>query len=433
MKTPSYPKILLSVLPDILLFLAVILIPWQARWIYGVALIDHSPYEYGMMSVYLGSIVLVIALAVHAIPKLDTKVVVGAGALLLWLLLRATPASALGLNFLGLMVIAAGYVLLAHGVSHRKLLYALITGGVVQAVIAWWQFAAQVIHASTILGVAFHDPSRLGDSVVIIDTMRYLRAYGLLPHPNMLAGYLALAGAACLVVLAEARMKEHIGLRTVFLGALFVIASGLLLTFSRAGIIALALFSLISMYLLIRKGHRQQQLIVGRAVVSLVVMFFAANIMFGNVYLQRFHVASNATAETTRLETISDTERFGGYYEAAQLLDPTTVLVGVGLNHYVPSLARVVPGKPIYSYQPVHNIFLLALIEIGLVGCILLGYFIFVIFKKTLYGRKDMEHYLLFSMIGMLLVLGLADHYLWSSYFGQSLWWLTVGLAVSKK
>jgi O-antigen ligase len=99
-------------------------------------------------------------------------------------------------------------------------------------------------------------------------------------------------------------------------------------------------------------------------------------------------------------------------------------LLGVGLGNFLVKLPEVLPSRMIYFLQPVHNIYLLVLSEIGVVGIGLLlfmvGYFVkheSGIPSTSLragmnHGKKQntslfIIHYSLFTI----LLLGFVDHY----------------------
>ena len=75
--------------------------------------------------------------------------------------------------------------------------------------------------------------------------------------------------------------------------------------------------------------------------------------------------------------------------------------------------------------QPLHNWFLLAWAEFGLVGVLMLLALAYFYLKNNFVKNKNKIY--LSSFMIVLFVLGLFDHYFWTSWTG----WLMVGLVVS--
>ena len=81
--------------------------------------------------------------------------------------------------------------------NRRYLVGSFLISAIIQAFLGIWQFFTQSSFASKWLGMALHDASDLGTSVIqIIGSdgfwQRWLRAYGGLDHPNILGGLLGI-------------------------------------------------------------------------------------------------------------------------------------------------------------------------------------------------------------------------------------------------
>ena len=130
-------------------------------------------------------------------------------------------------------------------------------------------------------------------------------------------------------------------------------------------------------------------------------------------------------ASSSRLEQRSVSERVRGYSDAWQVFTHYPLL-GTGMQNYTVALSKINPGQPNYTYQPVHNTFLLLFLELGILGTAV----VFFVFKKRL---KQFFHYLFneaspltVAMLAMFVVFGLLDHYLWSLHGGLFLWILLI-------
>ncbi|MBI4090531.1 MAG: hypothetical protein HY422_00740 [Candidatus Komeilibacteria bacterium] len=425
---------------DLFAFLAIILLPWQARWILAYRTIDGQPYEYGTIGIYAGSVVVVAAIFLlwhsrQAHPRMTWPAKVFFG----WLLLSSLFANdaVLALWNLGLAVIAFGYFVIASSWERAKVIGALIAAGVAQAVIAWLQFIDQRVIASTFLGVAEHTPWVLGQSVVIIHGQRILRAYGLLPHPNMLAGILAVS--LMLVVyrfIRNERLDPAVRSQAVRqkLEVLFLLLlSALLITFSRSALVSVLVIGFGWFAVALATGRLPQIRGLGRLFLLGLLLFLVFTSIAGGIWLERFGIVP-VSGEQRRLETLSTSERLLSFHEAEVVLKPRTLGIGLGLGSFVPALAEAIPRLPVYVYQPVHAVPIMALLEIGVLGTAFLIWFLYSLLPKGIIrrGAHDILKLYPVSLVAVLLVIGLFDHYLWTSYFGQSLWWVVFGAAVSR-
>lgn len=423
--------------------LAILLLPWQARWIYSYQLLNGQPYEYGTLSVYASSLILIIAVALTMRAQ-QWRIRLGRSAWILvaWLLfvVMVQIDIAVGFHTLSIAILGFGYFLLARYTKPRVVLASIMISGVVQALVAWYYFIAQYIPASTILGVAEHTATALGQSVVMINDTRILRAYGLMPHPNILGGFLVIAFAYAVHAYIQQTKERNARYRwrtwVLQLYASIFIFSGILITFSRAALVSAALLLvgwgvyafLVDEKMLVRS--------VGRIGVSVLALFLVFNLLAGGIWMQRFGVVlgSEQNTEQVRLEQISADERIASFHQAAVLLQPGTLVKGVGLGGFVPTLARAFPDLDVYRYQPTHNAFMLMVLEVGVIGAGLYLWFIVRLMTDTWRDRKrSIDWQYLFSIIGIIAFMGFFDHFLWTQYVGQSLWWLVVGIAAYRR
>jgi O-antigen ligase len=130
-----------------------------------------------------------------------------------------------------------------------------------------------------------------------------------------------------------------------------------------------------------------------------------------------------------RVEAISIEERASQYqtFPSVFALNPLT---GVGPGAYVFALERISKGQPSWSYQPMHNVFLLILAELGTVGFGAFGYFLFEIGRVVFAYRKTTGGIFAVSFFMALLILGSFDHYLFSLWPGLALLVLVLALCM---
>ncbi|MBN1402393.1 MAG: O-antigen ligase family protein [Anaerolineae bacterium] len=241
----------------------------------------------------------------------------------------------------------------------------LLQGGVAVAQATW-----QRSIGLQWLGEAVLDPQAQGVSVVQSMGQRWLRAHGLMAHPNILGGYLAL-----MICVLAGLYLDHLGdsrrraWRIGVGGSIAVGLAALLLSFSRSGWLGM-LVGLAYMAALARRGAGARLLPgIGRSrfLVATAFLLCAATAALGWGLLR-----SRLLLERNILELSSVSERLIDVGLAWQLIR-TLPLKGVGPGYYVAALwahmgNQLGPGYP--GFRVVHNIPLLAAAELGLGGAI---------------------------------------------------------------
>ena len=212
--------------------------------------------------------------------------------------------------------------------------------------------------------------------------------------------------------------------------ALPILLTGIFFSFSRAAWIAagiLLVYWFISLLNQYRHSERSEESLADarahirvRSLASLGMTVFYIVLL---VIIYRPLVFTRLRSDS-RLEVKSRTERVEGLREAWQLIKKHSVL-GVGIGNYTQGVARDLrPGQPLYTYQPVHNVFLLVWAELGTVG--LLIFFGVLYFVVRISKPKAL-------MILCFFVLMMADHFLWTLPFGTLLFWVVLGLSTRQK
>jgi len=136
-----------------------------------------------------------------------------------------------------------------------------------------------------------------------------------------------------------------------------------------------------------------------------------------------FPLVQTRFSQTSYNEINSTSERLSGYQEASQIFKYKPWL-GVGVGNYTAYLIQKNPNLPGYTYQPVHNVPLLLVTELGIVGCLLIliiiGAFITYHILHITYQSGDNKSrklcYVLCVMCYALLIL--FDHYMYTSFTG---------------
>lgn len=199
------------------------------------------------------------------------------------------------------------------------------------------------------------DPAVSGVSIVqLADGTRWLRAYGTLPHPNLLGGFLValLAAPLAYYVLVSRRQALWVLLFNLALVTL-------VLTFSRSAWLALAVSLAV---LLVRWGraHFHKLALLGATGLATLAMLFA--------YFQPLFT-TRLGAQPVQAEQVSNYTRMWLNRRAVELIQQRP-LGGAGVGAFSLALSRHV--AEFYDIEPVHNVPLLVVAELGLGGMVLL-------------------------------------------------------------
>jgi len=427
---------MLKKISEYFLYLTVFLLPLQTRWIILSGELNGGYFEYGSISLYAIDIILLVMLFLISgknilkkikSPDLEIKTY--------WWILAVVEFSVLIsvifssnklISFYAYVKFLLGMwlfsLLLNLNYNRLKLLYFFLSGIFFQALLGVWQFLSQSSFANKWLGMAEHDPSVLGASVIeTMDGTRWLRAYGGLDHPNVLGGFLVIGMMLVLNLIIkkkESKVIDFIVLNSLF----FIFFLSLFFTFSRgawlaflAGIGGMLLLSVARNNLLIQKRLLQLILATG-------ISFFVLFNIYGDLVSTR--LSGNA-----RLEVKSNMERIESFQIVKQVLKEN-LFFGVGIGNYPLAVEEnYIKGEPAYFYQPVHNVFLLILSEIGVIGSLFFVGFLLYIFYSLC--AKDFENsiYLMALPLSMVLMFTV-DHWWWSSHFGILLLWFVFGLII---
>lgn len=414
-----------------LLAVIVFLLPWQARWIVDVPQVNGGAWEYGVTSVYATEVLLWAVLAIGYLRLLrqgvrwrrfqlnwrepKTWIVASAYLLVAVATLSLLWAADRGVGVRAWFRLVEGsvlfFLLATAPVRWLALARAGALAAAVQGVVAVEQFFVQSVPASTWLGMAAQSADRLGASVVELSDGRWLRAYGTFPHPNILAGFLAV-GLLLAAAWYVARYQYLDRVAALACGALAAV--GLVLTFSRTGMAATGL-GLLTALLVASRGSARWPLARFVSFTALVLAAAAALVL---------PQALTRATGAGRLELRSLQERADLAHQAC-LLAGQRWLGGVGIGNATVATQRLDPGQPGWAYQPAHDVWLAVTVELGVLGALALAGLVVSLAWRASAQRAWVG-------VGLLAALAVAasfDHYVWTLYPGIMLWWVGLGLA----
>lgn len=423
-------KLSLEKLLKILLSAFLFLLPWQTVYIFREVFLNGVKIEYWTLNFYGTEILLWLIVVLFMVwywreskvykvekPKVHiTKDRIFVFSVLLFIIYHlssvfwATDKSlALQQSVHMMEAVLLFFILFLGPLKFREAVKYLLLGSLAPAVLGIGQFLLQTTFAFKWLGLAQHVSSEPGTSVIVGEGVgRWLRAYGSFNHPNAFGGYIAL-------VLVLSYITYHISHITfecsksrcyVLYVTCYVIMTALFFTFSRTAWIVMFISLLV--YWFTSSGRKKIIIYHLSFIIILLAMFFP---------LVQTRILGNSSHEV-----VSVSERVSGYGEALEIFK-TSPWLGVGAGNYTTASYNLNPDLEPWQYQPVHNIGLLFLVELGIVGVLLLllTIVLFVTYhiSRITYKKELMVCYVL-CVTGYVILASL-DHYLYTSYVGLAL------------
>lgn len=428
----------------------VFLLPWQTVWILRETFVSGEKWQYGTISLYVSEGVLFFWIMFVLLGKQEKtprekliskseRELYRTGALFLfWIFLSVFWAEdrALAFSYFGVMALGVGlfWGIRKCAIDFRKTVFILLLSLFFHSGIAIGQFIFQESPGITILGMSQHNPEEAGTSVLKGEfkgePTRMLRAYGGMTHPNILGGASAVGVLLALWLWVNARsMRENIFAPIFVFSGLLT----LLLTFSRTAWLGFFLgFFVFFGWLFARKKSWRRRSIPICILVIFVVISFAT--IFRSEVITRFEEKAIALEGS-----VSDRNQLARDVSVVWKEHP---LRGVGIGNSALAMMKKDFGEealqkdvPVWEYQPAHNIFLLVLAELGVVGIILLiGCMVqFIWLGLSSLGKKDSRGVALLASLIVLIPVLFLDHWLWTSHFGILLFFFLTGMFLKLK
>lgn len=385
-------------------------IVWLLLWPWQTILIIRQVEKHGslwsagalglpLMAALIGGIIGLVLWQKKIIfnPKIISVLLVGG--FLIW---RA-PDSLISLQLGLFWCLGVGVVYLStqQTLSQKMWFTCLLVGACLPIVFGLGQFFLQSSGNSTALGVSAIPSYLPGAPVIVGDGARWLRASGPFPHPNIFAGY-------CVMILATICLASKKNILTTTseqwgLRLLAILTSAALLTsFSRSGILSLGCLLGWELWQITKNTRFETKIIL----FSILITTSVGIGLLGPVYWSRFTAVGTVPQELTAI-----TERVVGMAEA-WILWKQNWLFGVGLGNYTVELAELFPILKGYELQPVHSVGLLFLVEWGVIGLILVGWFL-----RWAYQQGFLTKYTVGQGLWLLPFL-LFDHFLYDIWSG---------------
>lgn len=344
-----------------------------------------------------------------------------------WAFTRDTHPEIASNTALQLGVAVLFVIVVACTAPPRAIVTVLIFGVFWNAMITIWQASHQGHIGLQFLGEFRFSRNWPGISVVEAGDIRWVRPYGLLPHPNLLAGFFAAALPSTFAWITARDWRRWFGL-LVFAVGLWA----LLLTFSRSAWIGFAVGMFAILPLLWRFPFRYSPVRLQFA--AAVGLALIAGGIFLIAYRPLLIARTGATAENVELRSVSDRLVYASFAYRSIAEVP---FVGVGIGNF--------PWRTSYYLletdfdlrgDNVHQVMLSAWTELGIVGIGLTIGALITGMEATLtnfrrigraakFHAPTLDNSSIFLLAGViaLTVAGLFDHYPWTLLHFQVAWW----------
>lgn len=239
----------------------------------------------------------------------------------------------------------------------------------------------QLVYKHSIQGIFYFfgerliNLSMLGVAKTSLNGIEFLRPYGTFSHPNSMAGFYLLL---YFFVLTNKKFSSYIILNNIFL---LISSILILISFSKTAIIIFVAFNLIY-FLKINQDKLCRICVVAKIFIILILSV---------IFLQ---AGNDPNTISKRVELINNSIK----------IIAEQPLMGVGLGNYLYAQNKFPSSYFDLINQPVHNIFLLLLSELGIISSFI---FMFFVFNNT--KKQWLFNNLL--IVGVVITTGLVDHY----------------------
>jgi len=312
--------------------------------------------------------------------------------------------------------VAYGTIVMIFGEYDLKSLFmkTFLAFSTIQSLLALFQFLKQSYLGLGYLGEQQLSPWVAGFAKIITDSL-YIRGYGTFPHPNPLSAFLVVGILiACYLIIASPNSKQR-----VFWGILlFLNTLGLVTTFSRAAFLALIIAGTAFFV-----GQRCTKKFSKQSALSLIILIVSIGVsvsLFRSFLFSRITVTDTATEERIIYTKIG----------ISMIKESPTFGVGIGESVLHMKQYSTTPLKP-SQIQPIHNYFLLAASELGIIGALLLLWF-FLSHLKSLAYNLTTCNLLLGSILLSFFILMQFDHYFYTLEQTQLLLWIILGIIAAQ-
>jgi len=295
-----------------------------------------------------------------------------------------------------------------------------VAGAVCQSLVAIGQFLKQQSLGASWLAESPLSPNFDGVAKIAIDGGKVIRAYGLAPHPNILAAILIIGLFGLAFLFLNYYRQGKIWEKIIGISSLIILTVGLGFTFSRSAIV-LGFIFLLGWLVKSWQVHKKEN---KRALIVFISVWFMTSLVFLMIYwplyANRFSLDNLVSNQSANLRIY--------YNQVAFDLIKDSPLLGAGQGNFVSLFGEYYSSVERWAIQPVHNIYLLVASETGLLGLLFFSLFLFSLFLVALKRGRWAANDCFFYIFCFIILAGLTDHFWWDLQQGQILFWLMLGI-----
>ncbi len=409
--------------------LTILLLPWQTRWFQEGPTIADLSWEQGRLSLYVSEVFMLLTIllglilwygerkkteSLSFVPSKIWLTILGSGLFLLSFLSTSSLRSTTEW-WLEVVLLIAFTATIFRRMSLRDFSFWFVLSLIPHALLGVFQTIDQHVIGTSVFGIAAQDPGTRGVAVIEVAGVRWLRAYGGFPHPNIFGGWLVLG-----IVTSYQALKQYVLTKkeTLLYHTSFILFGvPLVLTYSRSAWLGLGLFICSSGLCLILSKTEPRK----RRAGALLGLLALACILTAAVRPALLSVRAQAG---TRLEQKSLSERKQGIENGLRILRESPLL-GSGLGANTLMLSKLDDAQGLSSSFPItpHIVPLLMLAELGILGSLLVLTILFLTSRTFIWEMVGSKRRWLSVLPHILAVLPIAflDHYLWSYWSGKVL------------
>jgi len=326
-------------------------------------------------------------------------------------------------------------------IRFRLVCGAFASSAILQSVIGFLQFLTGGSVGLRVLGESVITPATTGVARVFVNGEYFLRAYGTMPHANILASFLVL-GLLCLFYLLISNKKsetfDFLNWIAPLIGV-FIILSGLAVTFSRSGWIVFFVTGLLLLFFgIMKREYRKNTFFVFSMFLAQIV---AIGFILGWAIVPRAGFTVGEPSVNHRV-----------LYNKIGMEIISQNPLGVGIGNEVSAGVKMGLYKQEgflnwRLWQPVHNLYILIASELGIFGL-----FVFLVAMVSLFFErikksdglskfsvKNFVHYMNFDFLTAailafsILLFGFFDHFMWDIPAGELMLWFSLSLVLASK
>lgn len=316
-----------------------------------------------------------------------------------------------------------------------RIFWTLVLTTLIQCLIGIAQYMLQNKLGLSKWGEAFNFTDRFPSHFIMSDGSKWLldrffcpsdipkfviRAYGTLPHPNVLGGFVFLGSIATYYLYYQ---TQRLSIKIVLSLAIFIELFTLCITYSRSAIFAWLMGTTLLLALIIFKIERRFS---SKTKALFCTIFISGCICIALFYAQFFQrggiVGSNEVSRAGNAQRME-------YFQMSLEMIKKNPIAGVGMNNFVVRMQDFAPSElNTHQFQAVHSIYFLIASEEGLIGLVLFALFLFSLIRDPLRTKLTPLSAMLLSIFAGFLFIGCCDYYFLVYQQGRLMFFIAAGL-----